>query len=180
MLFGATGFAGQLAAEYAMRAHGASGLRIALGGRSLEKLEAVQKEVAAASTFTPKIVVADADDDEDMARLAASTSVVATTAGPFAKFGSKLFGACAAAGTDCADITGEAQWIALMAHEHDAAAVASGATLVPGAGLDLGGKRGLPLSPSNSESLGDDFFQKKHPSFETLKRDDHLGPTYQL
>ena len=41
----------------------------------------------------------------------------------------------------------------------------------------LGGNRGFPLSPSNSESFRDDFFQKKHPSFETLKRDDHRSGT---
>ena len=131
VLFGATGFAGRLAAEYALRAHG--GLRIALAGRDGGKLEALRESLGATDVG---IVVADASDDGDVARVAASATCVATTAGPFAKFGSGLLGACAAAGTHYCDITGEAAWIALMAHEHDAAARASGASIVPAAGFD--------------------------------------------
>lgn len=120
--------------RYALRAYGASGLRVALAGRDHAKLEAVVADLEGPAT--PHVLVADANSDDDVARVAASARVVASTAGPFRTYGSKLFGACAAAGTHYADITGEARWIDWMAHENDAAAVASGARLVPGAGFD--------------------------------------------
>ena len=130
VLFGATGFAGRLAAEYALRAHPSK--RIAFAGRDAAKLEALK----ASLDSDADVIVADAADAADVARVAAAAAVVASTAGPYAKFGSPLFGACAAGGTHYCDITGEAQWIALMAHEHDGAAKASGATLVPASGFD--------------------------------------------
>jgi short subunit dehydrogenase-like uncharacterized protein len=130
VLFGATGFAGRLAAEYALRAHPSK--RIAFAARDAAKLEALK----ASLDSDADVIVADAADAADVARVAAAATVVASTAGPYAKFGSPLFGACAAGGTHYCDITGEAQWIALMAHEHDGAARASGATLVPASGFD--------------------------------------------
>jgi len=134
VLFGATGFSGKLCAEYLMRAHGDEKLRVALAGRDRAKLEAVAASLPGKAT--PRVVVADAMSPDDMRRLAASTEVVASTAGPFRKFGSELVGACAAEGASYADITGEATWVAHMAHAHDATAKASGAALVPAAGFD--------------------------------------------
>ncbi|KAH8092275.1 oxidoreductase [Aureococcus anophagefferens] len=115
VLFGATGFAGRLAAEYALRAHPSK--RIAFAGRDAAKLEALK----ASLDSDADVIVADAADAADAAAPPGAT-VAASTAGPYAKFGSPLFGACAAGGTHYCDITGEAQWIALMAHEHDGAA----------------------------------------------------------
>ena len=52
--------------------------------------------------------------------MAARTRVVVTTVGPYARYGMPLVAACAAAGTDYADLTGEAaDWL-----------VANGAALV--------------------------------------------------
>lgn len=137
VLFGATGFSGRLSAEYALRAHGDKGLRIAVAGRDHGKLEALVAELGGLGLpATPHILVADASSPEDCARVAEAARVVASTAGPFREYGSELFGACARAGTHYADITGEARWIDWMRHEHGAAAEASGAVLVPGSGFD--------------------------------------------
>ena len=84
VVFGASGFAGRLAAEYALRHHGQS-LRIALGGRDRSKLEKVRESLGA----QVELVVADANSASDMRALADRTECVATTAGPFAKFGSQ-------------------------------------------------------------------------------------------
>ena len=53
------------------------------------------------------LVVADSQDREAVEAMAASTRVVATTVGPYFKYGKPLVEACAAAGTHYADLTGE-------------------------------------------------------------------------
>ena len=62
--------------------------------------------------------------------------MVATTVGPYAKFGLPLVGACAAAGTDYADLTGEVWFVRRSIDAFQAAAAASGARIVHAGGFD--------------------------------------------
>src|SRR4051812_20228375 len=105
VVFGATGFVGRLTAAY-LAEHAPAGARVALGGRSREKLERTRSELGGAAADWP-LVVADSHDPAAMAALAESTRVVATTVGPYLKYGLPLVEACAAAGTHYADLTGE-------------------------------------------------------------------------
>ena len=81
-------------------------------------------------------MVADAQDADALQRLAASTEVVASTAGPFRKYGSLLVEACAQEGTSYADITGESGWTLNMAAQHHETCVKTGSIIVPQAGFD--------------------------------------------
>src|SRR5687768_8139002 len=99
VVFGATGYTGRLVAAYLA---GVPGLKLGIAGRNRAKLEALGLGVP--------ILVADAHDRTALDAVAARTRVVATTVGPYAKYGSDLVAACAAAGTHYADITGEVQW----------------------------------------------------------------------
>lgn len=127
VLFGATGFTGQLVAAY-LSAHAPSSLRVALAGRNREKLEAL-------GTKLP-LVIADSSDAAAMERLAADTRVVCTTVGPYAKHGHPLAAACAKAGTHYCDLTGETQFMRDSIDRNDAAAKASGARIVHTCGFD--------------------------------------------
>jgi short subunit dehydrogenase-like uncharacterized protein len=62
--------------------------------------------------------------------------VIISTVGPYQLYGSPLVAACAAAGTDYVDLTGESNWIAAMIGAHEAAAKASGARIVFSCGFD--------------------------------------------
>jgi short subunit dehydrogenase-like uncharacterized protein len=136
VLHGATGFTGRLVAEYLTETYGAAGgLRWALSGRSRRKLEAVRSQLGHAAADLP-LLIADATDAPALATLAARTRVVCTTVGPYAKYGSDLVAACAAAGTHYCDLTGEVQWMRRMIDAHHDAAVASGARIVPTCGFD--------------------------------------------
>jgi short subunit dehydrogenase-like uncharacterized protein len=137
VLFGATGFTGGLTADY-LAAHGPANLRWALAGRNRAKLEAVAKRLAAARSAVPPpaLLEADAADAPALARIAESTKVVITTVGPYALYGGPLVAACAAAGTDYVDLTGEPEFVDRMYVENDAAARASGARLVHCCGFD--------------------------------------------
>jgi short subunit dehydrogenase-like uncharacterized protein len=134
VVFGATGFVGELLAAY-LAEHAPAEARIALAGRSQAKLAAVRDRLPAAAREWP-LLVADSTDAASLAALAASTTVVATTVGPYAKYGMPLVEACAAAGTHYADLTGEVLFVREAADKTDAAARATGARIVHSCGYD--------------------------------------------
>lgn len=140
ILFGATGFTGQLVAEYLARKRPA-GLRWALAGRSREKLEQVRATLVSmvgTDHGLPELplLLGDSEDEATLRRLAGTSRVICTTVGPYLKRGKKLLAACAAAGTHYCDITGEVPFIRWAIDECDAAARASGARIVPTCGFD--------------------------------------------
>jgi short subunit dehydrogenase-like uncharacterized protein len=136
VLFGATGFVGQIVARHLFRRHGAGReLRWAIAGRSEKKLKAVRAGLGAGAENLP-LVVADANDDAAIKALCADTRVVASTVGPYALHGSILVRACAEAGTDYCDLSGEVQWIARMIAAHNDSARRTGARIVHGCGFD--------------------------------------------
>ncbi len=104
VVYGATGFVGRLVAEYLARS-APGGTRIGLAGRSIDRLERVRAELGPAAADWP-LLRADAKDEQSLRDLAAATHVVATTVGPYAKYGLPLVAACAEAGTDYVDLTG--------------------------------------------------------------------------
>jgi short subunit dehydrogenase-like uncharacterized protein len=133
-LYGATGFVGKLTAAYLSK-HAPPGVRIALAGRNRAKVEAVRDSLGE-SAADWSVVVADAADPASVAALAASSRVVATTVGPFAKYGLPLVEACANAGTHYADLTGEISFVRAAIDQFDSAAKQSGARIVVSCGFD--------------------------------------------
>jgi short subunit dehydrogenase-like uncharacterized protein len=134
VLFGATGFTGGLTAAYLAR-NGPEGLRWALAGRNLDKLEKVRDSLGEDGADI-ELIVADSGDPVALADLAARTKVVLSTVGPYIGRGEPLVAACADAGTDYCDITGEGEFVDRMYVAHHATAVASGARLVHACGFD--------------------------------------------
>ncbi|MGE5527221.1 MAG: saccharopine dehydrogenase family protein [Methanosarcina sp.] len=136
-LFGATGFTGGLTAEY-LAAHAPPEMRWALVGRNRTKLDEVAARVAAASPEAPKpdVLEADAGDRPSLDAVAEAAKVVVTTVGPYALYGEPLVAACAAAGTDYADLTGEPEFVDRVWLKYHAEAEHSGARLVHCCGFD--------------------------------------------
>jgi short subunit dehydrogenase-like uncharacterized protein len=134
VLFGASGFVGRLTAQY-LALHAPDDVRVALGGRSLGKLEQLRAEVGGRAAEWP-LVIADSGDAASLAELARSTRVVATTVGPYMRHGLPLVAACAEAGTHYADLTGEVLFMRRSIDEFDAVAQASGARIVHTSGFD--------------------------------------------
>jgi len=132
VLFGATGFVGELTAEY-LAAHAPEGARIAIAGRDKERLEALGRRLPRADVG---VLVADASDASSVRALAEATRVVITTVGPYLQYGEPLVAACAAAGTDYVDLTGESEFVDLMYLRYHAVARDSGARLVHSCGFD--------------------------------------------
>jgi short subunit dehydrogenase-like uncharacterized protein len=134
VLLGATGFAGELTAAY-LAAHAPAGCRLALAGRNQAKLAAVRDRLPARPTEVA-LLAADTDDPASLRALAASTRVLATTVGPYALYGDGVVAACAEAGTDYLDLTGEPEFVDTSWLRHHDTAVGSGARLVHAAGFD--------------------------------------------
>ena len=134
VLFGATGFVGRLTAEHLARS-APPGARIGLGGRSRERLEQVRAGLGPAAADWP-LLVADTSDGASLRALAEATAVVATTVGPYARYGLPLVRACAAAGTSYADLTGEVLFVRDSIDAAHDAATASGARIVHACGFD--------------------------------------------
>ena len=137
VLVGATGFTGGLTAEYLTR-HAPAGLRWALAGRNAEKLEAVRARLAAIDPAVADLPLLHADTTApaSLAAVAASTKVVITTVGPYLEHGEPLVAACAEAGTDYVDLTGEPEFVDRMYLAHHATAERTGARIVHACGFD--------------------------------------------
>jgi short subunit dehydrogenase-like uncharacterized protein len=134
VLVGATGFVGRLTAHY-LAEHAPAGLRIALAGRSADRLAEVRSTLPGPGQAWPVIVV-DVQDDAATAELAERTRVVATTVGPYLRYGLPLVTACAAAATHYADLTGETLFVRRSIDAAHDVAGASGARLVHSCGFD--------------------------------------------
>ncbi|MEH1128223.1 saccharopine dehydrogenase family protein [Micromonospora sp. CPCC 206061] len=130
VLFGATGFTGTLVAEY-LAEHRPAGTRWAVAGRDGARLRALRDSVGEA-----EVIEADVSDDAAMRRLAESARVVITTVGPYIRYGEPLVAACAAAGTDYVDLTGEPEFVDRMYLAHHATAERTGARIVHACGFD--------------------------------------------
>jgi len=136
VVFGATGFTGRLAAEYlAGRMRGRSE-RLALAGRQPAKLDAAKRALAQLGAASVGVLQADVEDPGSLEKLAASARVVLATVGPYLRYGEGLVRACARAGTDYVDLTGEGTFVDRMLERYDAEARASGARIVNACGFD--------------------------------------------
>ena len=133
-IYGATGFVGRLVAEYLARSR-PQGLTIALAGRSAPRLTELREQLGVAAADWP-IHVADASDPQAVAQLASAARVVATTVGPYARYGHELVAACAANGTHYCDLTGEVLFARDCIDRYHETAQSTGARIVNSCGFD--------------------------------------------
>lgn len=137
VVFGATGFTGQLTAQY-LASHGGDKLRWALAGRNLAKLEEVRAGLAELNPTCADLALlkADVEDPASLEAVAGATKVVITTVGPYIRYGEPLVAACAELGTDYVDLTGEPEFVDRMWLAYHDKAKASGARIVNACGFD--------------------------------------------
>jgi len=135
VVYGATGFTGQLVAEYlAEHYRGDRGLKWAMAGRSLDKLASVRDAIGAPADIP--LIVADAGDPASLKAMIDQTRSVISTVGPYLLYGSELLAACVTTGTDYFDLCGEPIWMRQMIDAHEATAKSTGARIVFSCGYD--------------------------------------------
>ena len=130
VIFGATGFTGELCAKFMSERY--SEIPMAIAGRSQEKLE----KIKAKHNLSFPIIVADAFDIDALNKMCKDAEVVLSTAGPYHKYGSDLLGACVKNGCHYVDITGESFWIKDMIEKHHTEAGEKGLRIINACGFD--------------------------------------------
>ena len=138
VVWGATGVAGRLVAEYLTEQYTSDDLSLALGGRDETRLRGLEAALVARCSGWAElpIVIGDATDPESLRAIAEDTRVVCTTVGPYTRYGTPLVEACISAGTDYCDLTGEVNWIREMIDRYHDDAVDAGARIVHSCGFD--------------------------------------------
>ncbi|MBV8194584.1 MAG: saccharopine dehydrogenase NADP-binding domain-containing protein [Candidatus Dormibacteraeota bacterium] len=134
IVFGATGFVGQLVAEY-LAQHAPPKLRVALAGRSHEKLETVRAGLGDGAARWP-LVTADSADVDSLRSMARDSRLVVTTVGPYRAYGIDLVDACVAGDTDYCDLTGEVLFMRESIDRFHEAAKRNGTRIVHACGFD--------------------------------------------
>lgn len=128
VVYGASGFTGRQAAAYLA----SRGVRLALAGRSREKLEALAGTLGG----DVGVLVADSSDPDSVDAAVRRASVVVNTAGPFSRYGDPVVEAAVRHGVDYVDITGETPWVRKIIDRHHAGAQAKATRIVPMCGFD--------------------------------------------
>src|ERR1700730_13138517 len=135
VVYGATGFTGQLVAEYlASHYTGKSDPKWAMAGRSLEKLASVRDAIGAPADTA--LIQADAGDPASLKAMVDQTRSVLTTVARYHLYGSELVAACVASGTDYLDLCGEPVWMRQMIDAHQARPQSRCARIVFSCGFD--------------------------------------------
>ncbi|WP_445168949.1 saccharopine dehydrogenase family protein [Mycolicibacterium sp. Dal123E01] len=132
-VFGATGYVGKLTAGYLAKS--GSGLRIALAGRTRSRLEAVRNSLGGKAKNWP-LIVADVDQPDSLDAMASRSRLVLNAVGPYTSYGLPVVRACAAAGTDYVDLTGEVPFVRRSIDQSHKRAMKTGARIVHSCGFD--------------------------------------------
>jgi len=138
VVWGATGVAGRLVAEYLTEQYSPDNLSLALGGRNEERLNSLADDLTAQRTEWDDlpILIGDATDQESLDEIAQRTEVVCTTVGPYTKYGTPLVEACVDAETDYCDLTGEVNWTREIVDKYHDTAVEADTRIVHSCGFD--------------------------------------------
>uniref|UniRef100_A0A453IKH0 Saccharopine dehydrogenase NADP binding domain-containing protein n=2 Tax=Aegilops tauschii subsp. strangulata TaxID=200361 RepID=A0A453IKH0_AEGTS len=106
--------------------------------RSLALADRSWDRVAAAPGPAPDvpILVADASDPASLAAVAARARVLLSCAGPFRLHGRQVAAACAEAGADCLDISGEPEFMERVEADLHEVAAKNGSLIVSACGFD--------------------------------------------
>ena len=108
IIWGATGFTGNLVCDYINKNYNERELRWAIAGRNKKKILKLQQKLKIDDSRT---IIADSSDKDSLVKMVKKSKVVCTTVGPYAKYGTNLVEACIEGETNYCDITGETQWI---------------------------------------------------------------------
>src|SRR5205807_1293764 len=135
VLYGASGFTGKQTVQYFAAHADPSQVRWAIAGRNRQALEAAKAHVGIKASAID-ILVADAQDQDALDKIASQTRVLLSTAGPFAVYGTKVVDVCVRFGTHYVDITGETPWVKDLIDRYQERAAASGTRIIPCCGFD--------------------------------------------
>ena len=130
VIFGASGFTGQIATYYIDNNY--PDLNWAIAGRNKEKLTLLSESCSS----NPDILIGDSLNKDELNAIANSTKVVLSFAGPFNKYSDSMVDSCFHANTNYIDITGENIWVKDLIDKYHSEAVKKNIKIIPSCGYD--------------------------------------------
>ena len=135
IVYGATGFTGQLVAEYIQNEHASNkDFKWAMAGRNLDKLKAIANSLDIPNDID--LIVADGSDQASIDSMVSKAQVILTTVGPYQLYGETLVKSCCQLGKGYVDLCGEPVWMHDMIAKYEEQAKSSGAKIVFSCGFD--------------------------------------------
>ncbi len=138
IIYGATGFTGQLVAEYFANNVDYKKVKWAIAGRDSNKLISIKNKLTVQfpELLDLEHVIADTDHPDALEALAKSTKLVITTVGPYQIHGEPIVKACVEAGTHCLDLTGEPKYVEHIYKHYNFPAERNEALIINSCGFD--------------------------------------------
>ena len=133
IIWGATGFTGQLVSQYINNTYSNTNLKWGIAGRNKEKIFFIANKLKINDN---RVFIADSNNIESLIKLTSQTKVICTTVGPYAKLGTNLIEACISSGTNYCDITGETQWIRRIIDKYHKLAEQKSIKIINSCGFD--------------------------------------------
>ena len=135
VVYGASGFTGQLICEYLASHKDTSNLNWAIAGRNSSKLEKISNQF---SSIDKKIDVlyADSFDKESLDSICSQSKLIITTVGPYAIYGENLVASCIENTTHYLDLTGEPHFVHKIKQKYNQKAIDSNAMIIHSCGFE--------------------------------------------
>ena len=121
VIFGATGFTGDLTAKYLAKRMKEEPFRLGIAGRDEIKLAALKKALVAINPGCSEVglIRADVNDYSSLLNMTRDTKLVITTVGPYLKYGDPVVKACVEGNADYLDLTGEGGFVNHVTNFYD-------------------------------------------------------------
>ena len=160
VIFGATGFTGDLTAKYLAKRMKDEPFRLGIAGRDEIKLAALKKELIAINPICSEvgIIRADVNNYASLLKMTNETKLVITTVGPYLKYGEPVVKACVEGRADYLDLTGEGGFVNQLTNFYQRKAVENKVKILNCCGFD-----------SIPADLGTYFTVKQLPSNEPIE-----------
>eukprot|EP00002_Diphylleia_rotans_P030557 TRINITY_DN6290_c0_g1_i1.p1 TRINITY_DN6290_c0_g1~~TRINITY_DN6290_c0_g1_i1.p1 ORF type:complete len:165 (+),score=27.99 TRINITY_DN6290_c0_g1_i1:67-561(+) len=145
VVFGASGFTGQVVLEEAVKYRNADGslkYRLAAAGRSYHRiitmLDALSKKINHPTNLSESIpiLIGDSDKYDSLVQICKRARLVINCVGPFRFYGEAVVRACVTNGTDYVDICGEPQFIEAMQYKYNEDAQKNDCIVISSCGFD--------------------------------------------
>ncbi|BGP36697.1 hypothetical protein JCM10449v2_000598 [Rhodotorula kratochvilovae] len=154
LVWGATGFTGQLVVKYLASQVPTEHFKLAVGGRNRDKLDKTMRDLGVEPTA---VFTADSSDEAALRNIVRQVKVVASLVGPYLKHGEPLVKVCAEEGVHYVDLTGESPFIHRTTKRYTRAALDSKALIMHTSGFDsIPSDLGAFLAVQRLKQLGSD------------------------
>ncbi len=160
VIFGATGFTGDLTAKYLATRMKEEPFRLGIAGRDEVKLATLKKTLVAINPDCNEVglIRADIKDYASLLKMTKETKLIITTVGPYLKYGDPVVKACVEGGADYLDLTGEGGFVNHVTNFYDKKAKENKVKILNCCGFD-----------SIPADLGTYFTVKQLPSNEPIE-----------